>query len=212
MAISSVSVTFSVMVLNVRYGGECRRGVPNWLRFLAFRILAPIVCYRTNEYRLRKWFNKQADFQKAFLAISLNMKSADNRVTARELDESPKVFDRKTMVHFGAQNHCGADNGSQKSKSVAKSLSINDKMCKAESCSNAAAFGRILSRVNKLTDKLERDFKSEEMFAEWRKVSHIFDLFFFGLIVFITLSVTLAMLVFAPMFSSLDILAKRRQI
>lgn len=45
MGISAVSVTLSVVVLNVRDGGERKAHIPIWLQFLAHRILAPLVCW-----------------------------------------------------------------------------------------------------------------------------------------------------------------------
>lgn len=212
MAISSVSVTFSVMVLNVRHGGECLRGVPNWLRFLAFKILAPIVCYKTNEYRMKRWFSKQSEFQKAFLQLSERIKVPVSQ-ELQEADYSPEFIHGRS-VRFSENN---VDNKFVQRSKSAKTLSAvpeetGDKCSRKHSSGiNTESFVQLLHRVNQLTTRLENDFKNEEMFAEWRKVSHIFDLFFFGLIVFITFAVTVTMLVLAPMFSTLDI-ANRKKI
>jgi len=49
MGISGVSVILSVIILNVRDGGERKTSVPVWLRFLVYRVIGPIVCWAHGE-------------------------------------------------------------------------------------------------------------------------------------------------------------------
>lgn len=49
MGISATSVCLSVVVLNVRDGGERKAKVPLWLEFLAYRVLQPMICWSSSE-------------------------------------------------------------------------------------------------------------------------------------------------------------------
>lgn len=50
MGISAISVVFSVIVLNTRDGGERKSEVPIWLKYFAYQIISPIICWNGKNY------------------------------------------------------------------------------------------------------------------------------------------------------------------
>ncbi len=58
-----------------------------------------------------------------------------------------------------------------------------------------------MERAGKLMDRMEKEKKVEELQYEWRRVSRMFDQFFFALITIITGTVTVTLLIVAPRFS-----------
>lgn len=59
----------------------------------------------------------------------------------------------------------------------------------------------IMRRAGKLMDRIETEHKSDQLVHQWRRVSKIFDQFFFGLIICLTTGTTVTLLVLAPRFS-----------
>lgn len=60
---------------------------------------------------------------------------------------------------------------------------------------------QVMARAGKLMDRLENEKDGEELLHEWRKVSKVFDQFFFYLICIVTTTCTVLMLLVAPRFA-----------
>lgn len=145
MGISSISVTFSVIVLNMRHAGERKLKVPNWLKTLAYRLLGPAVCWRNQtDGRAKKWLEQENSFQQAFSRLSdyLRKQSVSHLLTAnsqqhysRPATSGDSGVEQLEMTSMGTTN--ASTNGNLNCTKChtdindPTTVAVNDIMCRA---------------------------------------------------------------------------------
>ncbi len=101
MGISAISVTLSVIVLNMRHGGERSRPVPPWLSYVTYRILGNVIFWHSDTRALESQNRSHVSFQQAFTSLSEQLAyptTNGNQQTCSLTLSPPKLGETSTPI------------------------------------------------------------------------------------------------------------------
>ena len=183
MAMSALSVVFSVFVLNFHHRGTCRRGPPAWLKAFAL-FISRVLCSRVH------FSDRSAHPQQ--MTYTLNHQSNNDYKSL--LTNEIRDIDTTCSPSNGYPN-------SQEQNNTQKHIQIHKQPC--NKCSSLEE--DILGYFNKVLSGYERSAEEMRAVNDWQEVARMMDKTLFVLFLFITICSTFVLLVICPMSKNIDI-------
>ncbi|XP_050401430.1 neuronal acetylcholine receptor subunit alpha-6 [Patella vulgata] len=190
MAMSSVSVIMTVLVLKLHHSPPNPTEVPNWVRFLILGVLAKIIQCKCSPRKDKKKSNPRS-------AINSN-KYKEPEVTSNLIPE-PTPYSRNSFSSDASR----ADDYTSNVDSRINRRSTSNQESSSEYRAHLyerSAYGmeELLKYLKLIVKKTDKEAEEEDLTDEWKQVALIVDRTMFYTFLFITLFSTLVILVLVP--------------
>ena len=178
MAMTATSILICVLVLNLHYR-DPSAPVPNWLRNLAYNVMAPLVCTKNRAKKKGQTVYQLCEFTRDYAIGTALNNDSHNEFHTTNLDSST------TPLHHTSSLE---DNG------------INDQvMYLLRSGRKKVMLEEVVQHLRKITFKTKEKDEQETLKAEWKNVAKILDRFFLMVFVFLVVISSVVLLYFYPM-------------
>lgn len=170
MGLTSLSVIFSVLVLNVHHRGDRETRAPYWLRRVALHYISRVMCTLTQ----RDWRDNPPQSSPVSKVDSFN-----DGFVSRSPVQVYKLANGELLLHR---------NGSRRNIADDRHPEEKDGSCEAE----------LLKYFRRLASRQDREDRNAFVAREWRDIGQILDRLLFWLFAGITLVATLYLLIILP--------------
>lgn len=182
MAMSGMSVVFSVLVLNIHHKGVLSKYPPRILKCVT-RVFARVLCMKV---QLDDTANPGSVRRNTYTPVNYTCKSHDN--------ESLLYNDmqRHTPIHVDLQGSDAIDDV------------MNQNM--PQNVSGKSNFDmEILNYFTQVMASHEQSLVEKQIIHEWREIARVMDKAFFWLFLLVTISSTIVILVISPMTKEINL-------
>lgn len=182
MAMSGMSVVFSVLVLNIHHKGVLSKYPPRILKCVT-RVFARVLCMKV---QLDDTANPASVRRNTYTPVNYTCKSHDN--------ESLLYNDmqRHTPIHVDLQDSDAIDDV------------MNQNM--PQNVSGKSNFDmEILNYFTQVMASHEQSMVEKQIIHEWREIARVMDKAFFWLFLLVTISSTIVILVISPMTKEINL-------
>ena len=183
MAMTSMSVVFSVFVLHLHHKGGRRVRAPRWLRWVALHILARILFVRTQ--RQIRWNERLEDYS---AKVKPGYGTFNDGFRLQSMKNLYRV--ENGQLHRCYTNRTTNDSGKK----------VNDKHAKGRQAEN-----QILKYLRHVLERQEVKDLENVVVREWEEISRVFDRLLFVLFSSTALLATLSLLVFKPLAKDVSV-------
>ncbi|CAG2232960.1 CHRNN [Mytilus edulis] len=204
MALASVAVILTVLVMKLHHCSPQQKRVPKWVRIIVLGILAKIV--RCNCITGIKSFQREVQIKKQKASLR-------HQIEDRDFETSTKLFtdiDTKQVVHGSNEtlsDHELSDhtpitgNGLDYFSDVRKSVNLSEPGSSSEPKDTILhkTTSEILKYMKYLVSKSDDNDVEEDIVSEWKQVALVVDRLLFWTFLLITIFSTLIILVFVPL-------------
>ena len=198
MAMTSMSVVFSVFILHLHHRGGHSHRAPSWLRKLALSFMSRAMCMCLHPNR-QDW-DRGRDKDSVHTHIQPGYSS---------FNEGFRVQSAKYRVENG-QLHRQTDSGGQRDDKPEEAYGGGSGNAGKQSCFRyRQAEAEILRYLRLVLSKQDKLDSERLVIQEWEQISRVFDRLFFYIFFLVAVFATISLLVLKPMSKNVSLNAPR---
>ncbi|CAN7992835.1 unnamed protein product, partial [Ixodes hexagonus] len=192
MAITSISVVMTVIVLNFHYRGPSRKEAPYWLRQLVLNRSLTTCCVKRRKKQTRDYLCPDSAYLRDQDADGRPLDAFRLTVESLTPDERSKV----ELVEISSNE--STSNVPEPTRNNSSSTARHRRCRAAAGSSTRRVQEEVLRTLRYLLEKQEREDRTTRTVNEWRQMALVIDRVLFWIFLVMTVMSSLTFLVFIP--------------
>lgn len=192
MAMTSMSVIFSVFVLHIHHRGNLHRRAPSWLRKTAL-VLSKVVCHRPSpllSQSKQEFLRKQQQQQRS---IKMSMRTGYG-----SFNQGFKLSPLRNVTLRTMENGEYSIQPSNNGESHCHDVKHNGRVA-------PSLEEELLAQLQVIVKRYEKEDSEIRVNSEWEDIAIVFDRVLFVFMCSMATTVTLSLLIFKPLTKSVSI-------